>query len=162
MDEPKKSNKAIVAVIVVVLLVAATTAVVALNNQPASTESSSDTATTTPPTTSESGTNNATASTGNYKDGTYSATGSYSTPGGTESITLSVTLKGNVITDSTLTQHADSGESEEYQDRFASGYKSYVTGKNVNEVSLSRVAGSSLTSDGFDAALETIKNDAKA
>jgi hypothetical protein len=37
-----------------------------------------------------------------------------------------------------------------------------VVGKSVDEVSLSRVAGSSLTSLGFNNALTQIKEDAKA
>ncbi|MBI3889860.1 hypothetical protein HY312_04825, partial [Candidatus Saccharibacteria bacterium] len=84
------------------------------------------------------------------------------TPGGQESIEVKLTLAGGVITDAAVTQNASGGEAEEYQSKFVASYKSEVVGKKVNEVSLSRVAGSSLTPLGFNTALETIKSDAQA
>lgn len=95
-----------------------------------------------------------------YKDGTYSATGQYSTPGGRESITLSITIHNDKITASSLMQNARSEQAKDYQQQFATGYKQVVVGKKIEEVSLSRVAGSSLTSSGFNNALEQIKTDA--
>lgn len=95
-----------------------------------------------------------------YKDGTYGATGQYSTPGGRESITLSVTIHNDKITASSLTQNARTEQAKDYQQQFATGYKQAVVGKKIEEVSLSRVAGSSLTSSGFNNALEQIKTDA--
>lgn len=96
-----------------------------------------------------------------YTDGTYSAEGSYSTPGGTEDISIEVTIAGGVVTDIDATGSATGGNSAQYQRQFLSGYKSEVVGKSIDEVDLSRVAGSSLTSTGFNRALDTVKNDAR-
>lgn len=161
MDQPKKLSPAIAAIIVIVLIGIAATAVIVINNTNSSSNTETSDSTTSPtPTTSPSSNPDSASSTSNYKDGTYSATGSYSTPGGQESIELTVTLVGGVITSTSLVENAKSGEAEEYQADFASGYKPLVVGKKVDEVSLSRVAGSSLTSNGFNRALETIKSDA--
>ncbi len=153
MDSPKKISPAIIALIVVVLIGIVATVTIVLNNNSNST-----------PTTETTGTNSApsqsSSTKGTYKDGTYSAKGPYSTPGGRESIELTVTLANNIITSTSLKNNAVSGEAEEYQIKFSSGYKSSVVGKNVDEVFLSRVAGSSLTSNGFNTALEQIKTDA--
>ena len=161
MDQPKKLSPAIAALIIIVLIGIAATAVIVINNANNSSESTQTTDTTVPSTTSTGSSNpNDASSTANYKDGTYSATGSYSTPNGQESIELTVTIAGGVITSTSLVENARSGEAREYQADFASGYKTLVIGKKVDEVSLSRVAGSSLTSNGFNRALETIKTDA--
>ncbi len=96
-----------------------------------------------------------------YKDGNYTASGDYFTPGGRGSITLTLMIKGNMITDASIEMGAAGGDSVQYQDAFKSSYKQYVISKNVNDVSLSRVAGASLTSDGFNTILDQIKSDAK-
>ena len=163
MDTSKSQNKSIIAIIVVVLLVVAAGIVVAVsNNQDTTTTTSKDdTAQTETAQTTGDGDANAAASTGDYKDGTYSATGSYRTPGGQESIDVEVTLAGGVISDASVTQNATGGEAEEYQDKFTAAYKSEVVGKKIDEVSLSRIAGSSLTPLGFNTALDTIKSEAQ-
>ena len=97
-----------------------------------------------------------------YKDGTYSATGTYLSPGGRESIELTVTIKDGVITDTSLVKNATSTEAKEYQGHFEHSYKELVIGKKVNGLSLTRVAGSSLTSGGFNEALDEIRDDARA
>lgn len=97
-----------------------------------------------------------------YKDGTYSATGAYLSPGGRESVELTVTIKDGVITDTTLKTEGATLESEEHQELFADHYKELVVGKKINGLSLSRVAGSSLTSNGFNDALDDIREDARA
>ncbi len=163
MDSPQAPNKLIIAGGVVVVLVALGAGTVLLTHGNSTTQTSeSDTARTQTTDTSGEGTNNASSQSGNYKDGTYSATGSYRTPGGTESIEVTVTLAGGVVTQATVTQHATGGESEEYQSKFVSGYKAQVVGKKLSDLSLSRVAGSSLTPLGFNNAIETIKSDAQA
>ena len=160
MEPARKLSPAMTALIVIVLIGIVTTAMIVINNN----KSDSTAETTTPssqvsesPTSSES-----TTATSGYADGTYSATGSYSTPGGRESIDLTVVITDGQITSTSLQQNAKSGEAKEYQAAFASGYKELVVGKSVDEVRLSRVAGSSLTSNGFNAALEQIKSDAAA
>lgn len=163
-------NKAIVAVIVVALIAIAATAVIVMSSgkdtstaadssQTASQSSSAQTQSTTGTTTNTTVPANSSAT---FKDGTYTATSRYDTPGGGASIGVSVTLKGSTITDATLTQGAPDREAQEFQDRFASGYKSLVVGKKITDVSLTRVAGSSLTPIGFNNALQDIENQAKA
>jgi len=162
MQPAKKIHPGVAALIVIVLVGIVTSAIIVINNQSSIGESAETTTTeqATPATTDASTSSD--SSTSSYKDGTYNATGSYSSPGGRESIELTVTIASGVITSTSLAENATSGEAKGYQEDFASGYKNLVVGKNVDEVSLSRVAGSSLTSNGFNAALEQIKSDAKA
>jgi uncharacterized protein with FMN-binding domain len=98
-----------------------------------------------------------------YKDGTYSADGSFYTPDGTEQIGVKVTVVSDKITALTID---DSGiysrESVQYTNRFISGINKLVVGKKLSDVNVSRVSGASLTPIGFNNALDTIKNDAKA
>lgn len=95
-----------------------------------------------------------------YKNGTYVALGTYPTGGGRESIDLTITIRDAVITNTDVFQNAISPEAKDYQGRFVSAYKQLVVGKRIDEVSLSRVAGSSLTSIGFNKAITQIKSDA--
>jgi uncharacterized protein with FMN-binding domain len=90
-----------------------------------------------------------------YADGTYTATGQYgSLP---SSIGVSVTLVEGVITAVTVTPHATDPTSLDYQTRFAQAIPALVVGRNIDEVNLSKVAGSSGTPDGFNAAIQRIK-----
>lgn len=98
-----------------------------------------------------------------YADGTYSADGSYLDGGGTvETISVTVTLEGDVITDVQVTGDPQNPESERYQSEFIGGISGEVVGKDIDEVSVDRVAGSSLTSGGFNDALAAIRDDAAA
>ncbi len=97
-----------------------------------------------------------------YKNGTYSADGEYRSPAGAESITVSLTLVNDVITDATVTPHATNKRSIQMQDAFISGFKQLVVGKNIDEVTLDKVSGSSLTPKGFNDAIAKIKVQAKA
>ena len=110
---------------------------------------------------SNSQTSATTAPAVNYKDGTYTAEGDYVTHVGPKHISVKITLKGNIITTADVTNEADDAMSVKYQDKFISGYKPLVIGKNINEVHLSAVSGSSLTPNGFNAALSTIESQAK-
>ena len=73
-----------------------------------------------------------------------------------------MTLKNGVITDTSATKGATDPEAEEYQNRFIKNYKNLVVGKSISNLSLSRVSGSSLTSIGFNDAIDQIKSQAKA
>ena len=97
-----------------------------------------------------------------YKNGTYSAMGSYMTPEGQVAINVSVTITDDIITDANVTSASGDRTSVRYQNKFISGYKQYVVGKNIADVQLSKVSGSSLTPDGFNNALSQIKSQAKA
>lgn len=96
-----------------------------------------------------------------YKDGTYSVTGNYISPGGSESVGVTLTLNNGKIIDSIVTPEATRNESKRWQNVFVENYKQYVIGKNIDEVKLDRVSGSSLTSGGFNDALSKIRNEAK-
>lgn len=102
-----------------------------------------------------------TTETASYKDGEYDVVGDYVSPGGPETIDVKVTLKDNVITDATVVSEATRPESIEWQTKFVSGYKEQVIGKNINEINLTKVSGSSLTPKGFNDAIEKIKSEAK-
>jgi uncharacterized protein with FMN-binding domain len=153
MEPARKLHPGITALIVIVLVGIAATAVIVIHNN-----STGPSMTTTQ--TALTAADTATSTT--YKDGAYNATGSYISPEGKESIELTVTLKAGIITSTSLVGDATHGDAKAYQAQFASGYKDLVVGRNIDRVALSRVAGSSLTSNGFNAALDQIKTNAKA
>ena len=102
------------------------------------------------------------ASTGDYSDGTYTADGSYQTPETVESISVTLTLADGVVTEVEVTGDPQARESEQYQGQFIEGISDEVVGKSLDELNVSRVAGSSLTSGGFNEAVESIKEQAAA
>ena len=96
--------------------------------------------------------------TSTYKDGTYTATGSYVSPGGPESIEIQTTLKDGKITDVNVTPKATDSKSARYQEVFANGIKGVIVGKSLSEnLNPGAVNGSSLTSTGFAQAIDAIK-----
>jgi uncharacterized protein with FMN-binding domain len=96
-----------------------------------------------------------------YKDGKYTAKGNYRTPAGNESVTITLTIKNDIITASDFSGTSLENTSQNYIDRFTQGYKKLVVGKSVDAVNLSVVSGSSLTPTGFMNALTNIKTQAK-
>ncbi|WP_458781673.1 FMN-binding protein [Arthrobacter sp. D3-16] len=96
-----------------------------------------------------------------YKDGTYSADGNYVSPNGTETVGVELTLAGGKVTDVNITQHPSNPNTRKFQGEFASGIAGQVVGKNIDELNVSKVAGSSLTSGGFNQAVEQIKSEAQ-
>ncbi|MEO6116632.1 MAG: FMN-binding protein [Pseudolysinimonas sp.] len=99
---------------------------------------------------------------GPYTDGTYTEDGSYLSPAGEQTVTVKVTLAGDKISSITVTPHATDPTAKEYQAMFLQGIGAIVTGKDIDKLSVSRVAGSSLTSGGFNKAVDAIKADAKS
>ncbi|MCK9915034.1 MULTISPECIES: FMN-binding protein [Microbacterium] len=112
--------------------------------------------------TSGSSTSSGSTSSGSYKDGTFSATGSYQTPESVETIDVTVTLKTGVIESVEVTGNPQARESQQYQSQFIGGISAEVVGKSIDSISVSRVAGSSLTSGGFNKAIAEIKTEAAA
>jgi len=96
-----------------------------------------------------------------YKDGTYNVVGDYNSPAGAETIGVSVTLKNDVITDSTVTPEATHPKSVYMQSQFIAGFKPQVIGKKIADVKLGKISGSSLTPLGFNEALAEIQTLAK-
>ena len=96
-----------------------------------------------------------------YKDGTYSADGNYVSPNGTETVGVELTLAGGTVSDVNITQHPSNPNTRKFQGEFAGGIKAQIVGKKLDEIKVSKVAGSSLTSGGFNQAVEKIKSEAQ-
>lgn len=97
-----------------------------------------------------------------YADGTYTAEGSYQTPETVETISVTLRLEQDVVTAVEVTGNPQAPETEQYQGQFIAGIADEIVGVDIDELSVDRVAGSSLTSGGFNQALERIKQDAAA
>ena len=97
-----------------------------------------------------------------YADGTYTATGSYESPAGPETVGVSITLAGGVVTAVVVTPEATNPASQKFQTQFASGVADVVVGQPIEGLTVDTVSGSSLTPDGFNAALVEIAADAHA
>jgi uncharacterized protein with FMN-binding domain len=115
-----------------------------------------------PATTDSGSTPDDAATSGTYEDGTYTESGSYQAPSGTETVEVTLTLADNVITEVEVVGNATDPEAKVHQGEFADGIAAVVVGKNIDEIQVDRVGGSSLTSDGFTAAVDAIKADAAA
>lgn len=158
MEATKDQRKAVVTflAVVIVAIVVVSAVIASPKKKPGSASAATNSG---PP----AATPAATASSGatSFKDGTYVATGSYESPGGNEDITVHVTLQNGVIAATSADSGAQDPESREYENMFINGYKSLVVGKDIASVSLGRVSGSSLTAQGFNDAINQIKNQAK-
>ncbi|MET1018317.1 MAG: FMN-binding protein [Leifsonia flava] len=97
---------------------------------------------------------------GDYTDGEYTATGEYVSPGGPETVTVTLTLDGNAITDLEVTGSGHTPNAKKFQGEFIDGIDEIAVGQNIDELNVSKVAGSSLTSGGFNDAIEQIREDA--
>ncbi len=99
--------------------------------------------------------------TSTYKDGNYSATGTYNSPGGKETLRVTIDMANDVITALAVTSvHIDSTAAA-YETAFEGGIQAIVVGKDIDSLNVGPVAGSSLTSIGFNRAITTIKGLAK-
>ncbi|CAN5886789.1 hypothetical protein BH10ACT9_BH10ACT9_28330 [soil metagenome] len=110
----------------------------------------------------ESSPSQATGSDGTeYEDGTYTARGVY---GGAPSyITVTVTVSGDTIADVTVEPMPENNDtSRDYQERFAAAIPDEVLGKSLDEVEVGKLAGSSGTPNGFNAAIDSIREQASA
>lgn len=134
------------------------------NTQSDDEDTTNTTASTVASTTSQSSVaaNNATNSSG-YKDGTYTATAQYYVPHGSNDITVKVTIKDGVITAIDDSNNYADRESAAYINSFNQTISGKVVGKALSSVaSLSRVGGASLTTEGFDTAIQDIMSQAQA
>lgn len=93
-----------------------------------------------------------------YKDGEYTATGYYANE--KKNIIVNMGLKGGKIASVTVTPTATIKISLGLQKKFALAIADEVVGRSVNDVYLDKLAGSSLTTKGFNDALEKIKSEA--
>jgi uncharacterized protein with FMN-binding domain len=163
-----QSRTKIIGLIVIVLLTTVgTVSAVAYNNRPPSAHVvvANNTATASAsaaPTTGTTSPGAPSSSSTTYKDGTYTANGTFYTPNGAEHIGVTLTLVSNNITTVSIDSSSiTSGTSYEYTSLFTDGINQAVDGRNVNDVQVGRISGASLTPIGFNNALQ-IKNDARA
>jgi len=99
---------------------------------------------------------------GGYADGDYEAEGSYTNPGGESTVKVALTISDGTISDVTVTPEASNGTSKQFQTKFAGGIADEVVGKSLDDLDVTKVAGSSLTSQGFNDAIDAIKAEAAA
>jgi hypothetical protein len=97
-----------------------------------------------------------------YTDGEYEATGNYVSPGGPRDVDVMITLADGVITDAEFVGTASDPNSKRFQGEFRDNFKTLVVGKNIDDVQLTKVAGSSLSPKGFMDALDKIKAEAQS
>lgn len=97
-----------------------------------------------------------------YKDGMFTDVGQYSSPAGTESVKVTLTIKNDVVTEAAFTGNAVNPTSKMLQQRFNDGYKAQVVGKKLDAISLGVVNGASLTPKGFMDAIAKIKVNARS
>lgn len=100
--------------------------------------------------------------TSSFKDGAYTASSDYYVPHGAENISVTLSIKNGVVTNSSISNSETNPESAQFQEDFASQYKSYVVGKSISGLRLSYVAGASDTAQGFNDAVQQIQTQAQA
>lgn len=152
-------NKAIIPTVIVALIVfAAIGFYLAQSNNPSTLQVENQTVTTQPSVTPVA----SVITESSYKDGTYSVTGNYVSPGGPRELNVTLTLADGVITNAETVGTATDATSKRFQGEFVNNFKPLVVGKNIDEVLLEKVAGSSLSPKGFNDAVEKIKTEAQS
>jgi uncharacterized protein with FMN-binding domain len=107
------------------------------------------------------GAGKATPSMSVYRDGRFTATGHYLTPGGNESIAVNIDIEADTVTASDIEVEATSPTARQFQEQFRNTIAGRVTARPLAGLSVSRVSGASLTSLGFNDALAKIRQEAK-
>lgn len=97
-----------------------------------------------------------------YADGTYTESGDYQAPSGTETVEVTITLADDVITAVEVVGDATDPQAKLMQGDFINGISAIVVGKDIDDIQVDKVGGSSLTSGGFNKAVDAIKADAAA
>ncbi len=98
--------------------------------------------------------------TGSFRDGNYTESGDYQAPSGTETVDVTLTLAGGVVTAVSVVGRATDPQARLHQSQFAKGVGTQVVGKKISDLKVDKVGGSSLTGIGFNAAVAHIKTDA--
>ncbi|NCN12061.1 hypothetical protein GW937_01945 [Candidatus Kaiserbacteria bacterium] len=97
-----------------------------------------------------------------YKNGTYIAHTTYKTPDrDVYSMEVSLTIVNDNITNTSITYN-NRALRDSYVKRFDSSYQNYVIGEDLGTISLSRIAGASLTTNAFNKAVVSVKTQAGA
>lgn len=95
-----------------------------------------------------------------YADGTYTAEGTYQTPETIETIQVTLTVADGTVSAVEVTGDPQAPQTEQFQGQFIGGISDVVVGKGLDEITVDRVAGSSLTSGGFNQAVAAIRDQA--
>jgi len=167
MDQPNTGNNKLI-IAVVTLVVLGTVGAIAYQNYASpkfnvvTKESAMNTNATGTPTSMPTTAKTAESTMSSYKNGTYTKTGNYVSPGGPEQIEVTVVLADGVIKDATVVSKATLDGSKMFQAKFIEGFKEQVIGKSIDSVMLDKVSGSSLTPKGFNDALDQVKAQAKS
>lgn len=104
----------------------------------------------------------ATATSSTFKDGVYTSKVTYLNPIKNEyALDVSLTVKDNLVTATAVT-YSQGAEKDPNAQRFEGAYKTEVLGKSLENISLSRVGGASLTTNAFNEALIEIKTKAQS
>lgn len=93
-----------------------------------------------------------------YRDGEYTATGWYGSLPSHHDVTL--TIDGGSVTAVEISTPAEDATSLGYQQRFAVALPDAVIGRDIDDLDIDRLAGSSGCSEGFMDALAQIKTEA--
>ena len=121
-----------------------------------STPSDSTSASTNTSTSSSSSTSHS-----SYKDGTYTASTTYSVPhGATNSISATVVVSGGTITSVTANDSYTDRESGMWISDFESSLSSDASGQSLSSYSPSHIGGASLTTEAFSSVLDEIRSQA--
>lgn len=92
-----------------------------------------------------------------FKDGTYTVEDAYFVMVGlSEPMRTTITLDGGVIADVKVSFDTQDIHSEYYQRGFETSYKLQVIGANITDVPFSRIGGASLTTGGFNDAVQKV------
>lgn len=94
-----------------------------------------------------------------YADGQYEATGWYGSLPSHHDVTL--TIENDTVIDVAITTPAEDETSLGYQQRFVDALPAEIIGRNIDEIAVDRLAGSSGCSEGFMDALTQIKEQAR-
>ncbi|HSX53157.1 MAG TPA: hypothetical protein VLF90_02185 [Patescibacteria group bacterium] len=164
-EEPTNAKqKTLAAITIGIAVFLVTIGVKAYNEKQKPTSSSNNITSTQTPTTITSKPSStsptSSSSPSSFKDGTYTASVDYFVPPGQETIQINLTIKGGIVTGSSVQNSENNPTSAQFQQDFAAEYKSMVVGKNINGLRLFSVAGASDTTQGFNNAVQQIQNQA--
>jgi uncharacterized protein with FMN-binding domain len=95
-----------------------------------------------------------------YADGDYSAEGDYVSPAGPSTVLVEITIQNDSVAAVTVTPEQTDPTAKGFQTQFANGIADIIVGRDIDILAVTRVGGSSLTSGGFNDALEKIKAEA--
>jgi uncharacterized protein with FMN-binding domain len=160
--EPQQSSSKTIAIIATLLVIVGAVFMFVFNTRQAvSANTQEQTTPTTEPTQPIPPTPIPTTS-GTYKNGTYTAAGSYKSPAGSEEVSVTLTVQNDMISAVSVSGGSPNETSQRFIKALTSGVDAAIVGKNISEVQPTVISGASLTSKGFYTAVEAIKAQARS